>query len=181
MKISIIILILSAVLFFSGIASAAYYSYNLFEKYPDLQTMYQGELEAGQQITTPINATKGKNLTVTVFSDNRNNLFFYIEDAKQDVVIESIFRETISYPLLVNQSGVHIISVGNMGDTSSMIGGFVTEYPIMETEFEELGNKTIISYSLIFISIILFLIGLVTYFVQRKMKSRENNPELQRK
>ena len=182
MKISIIILIFSVVLFVSGIASVAYYSYNLLEKYPDLQIMYQGELEAGQQITTPINATKGKDLTVTILSDGRNNLFFNIEDANQDVVIENIFRETLSYPLSVNQSGVHIIAVGNMGDTSSMIGSFVTENPITDTDFVEgLGSSFGISYFLILISIILFLIGLVMYFVQRKRNPQIKNPELQRK
>ena len=182
MKISKIILILSVVLFVSGIASATYFSYSLLEKYPDLQIMYQGELESGQQITTPINATKGKDLTVTILSDGRNNLFFNIEDANQDVVVENIFRETISYSLSANQSGIHIIGVGNMGDTSSMIGSFVTKNPITDTDFvESLGSSFGISYFLIFISIILFLIGLVMYFVQRKRDPQKKNSKLERK
>ncbi len=174
MKISIFLLILSAVLFVSGIAITTYSSYSLLEEYPDLQIMYQGELEAGQQITTPINVTKGEHLTISILTEGTNNLFFYIEDPKQDVVIENVFTETISYPLSVNQSGVYIIGVGNMGDAPTLIGSFVTEYSVLETKFfEDLENSSIIGSFLILISIILFLIGLIMYFVKRKTKPQK--------
>ena len=175
MKIAIIFLILSAVLFVSGIASLTYSSYSFLEKYPDLQIIFDGELEPGQQITTPINVTKGEQLTITVLTDGSNSLFFYIEDAQQDIVTENVFIETMSYPLVVNQSGVHIIGVGNMGDTNAQIGNFITEYPIAEPEFVKgLGYYAIIGSLLIFISIILFLIGLVIYLVQRKLKPQKS-------
>jgi len=175
MKIAIIFLILSVVLFVSGIASLTYSSYSMLEKYPDLQIMYEGELEPGQQITTPINFTKGGQLTITVMTDGRNSLFFYIEDANQEIITENIFTETMSFSLSVNQSGVHNIGVGNMGDTSAQIGNFITEYPIAEPEFVKgLGYYAIIGSLLIFISIILFLIGLVIYLVQRKLKPQKS-------
>lgn len=175
MKIAIFLLILSAVLFVSGIASLAYSSYSVLEKYPDLQVIYDGVLEPGEQITTPINVTKGEHLTITILTDGKNSLFFYIEDTKRDTIAENVFTETMSFPLSVNQSGVHIIGLGNMGPTSAQIGNYITEYPIIETEFiKGLKNNSIISYLLIFIAIILFLIGLVMYFVKKIIKPQKN-------
>lgn len=175
MKIAISLLILSVILFVSGITNLAYTSYILLEKYPDLQVVYNGELEAGQQITTPINVTKGEQLTISILAGSKNPLFFYIEDVKQDVIVENIFSEKISFPLSVNQSGIHTIGVGNMGDTSVQIDNYISENPILDTEFvKELANNSLISYLLILVAIVLFLVGLVLYFIKKIIKPQKN-------
>ena len=83
MKIVTLFLILSAILFVSGIANLSYSTFILLEKYPDLQVIYEGEIEPRQQVTTAINVTKGETITISILTDNKNPLYFYIEDAQQ--------------------------------------------------------------------------------------------------
>ena len=176
MKIATLFLILSAILFVSGITNLVYTSYILLEKYPDLQVIYAGELEGGQQVTTQINVTEGEHLTISILAGSKNPLFFYIEDVKQDVIVENIFSEKMSFPLSVNQSGIHTIGVGNMGDTSVQIDNYISKNPILDTEFVKgLSNNSLISYLLIFVAIVLFLIGLVLYFIKKIIKSPKRN------
>ena len=176
MKIVTLFLILSAILFVSGIANLSYSTFILLEKYPDLQVIYEGEIEPRQQVTTAINVTKGETITISILTDNKNPLYFYIEDEKQEIIVENIFSEKMSFPMSVNQSGVHIIGIGNMGDTSVKIDNYITEEPILDTEFvKRLSNNSITSYLLIFIAIVLFAIGLGMYFIKKTIKTLHKN------
>lgn len=170
MKIAMIFLIFSAVLFFPAIANLVYSSYILNEEYSDLQIIYDGVLEPKQQLTTPINFTKGQHATISIMSEGGVPLFFSIENTKGDLVIESLFEETTSFPLSVNQSGIHVIGVGNMGSQSTQIINFISEDSFFEADFvKDLQTNASISLSLVFISVIIFFIGLIMHFVKRKI------------
>ena len=121
-------------LFVIGIVNLSYSGLILLEKYPDLQIIYSGQLDPQQQITTPINVTEGEQITISILTDSKNPLFFYIEGVNQEIIVENIFSEKFSFPFLTNQSGTHIIGVGNMGNTPLQIDNYVSENPILETE-----------------------------------------------
>lgn len=172
MRLVLIVFILAGIVFSISIVNLSYNTSILLEKYPDLQVVYDGELDVGQEVATPINLDEGDKITISILTDSKNPLYFYIEDEKK-IIVENIFSEKMSYTLSVNQSGIYIIGVGNMGDTPIKINNYLTKEPIFDTELiRELSDNSIISYVLIVISIILFLIGLGIFFVKKIIKNK---------
>ncbi|NIQ15538.1 MAG: hypothetical protein GTO02_14410 [Candidatus Dadabacteria bacterium] len=175
MKSILIIFIIAGIIFISGISTLFYSTFTLLEEYPDLQVIYDGELEGGQQVVTPISLAEGDQITISILTSNNNLVFFYIENEEQNKIVESVFSEKLSFPLSANQSGVHIIGIGNMGDTSLRLSNYITEEPIFDTELvKNLSDNTVMSYSLIFIGIVLFLINLVLFFVVKIIKNQKS-------
>ena len=175
MKFVLIVFIISGVVFAIGVGNLSYNTSILLEKYPDLQLVYDGGLDPGQEVATPIKVTEGEKITISILTDSKNPLYFYIEDEKE-IIVENIFSEKLSYSLFVNQSGTHVIGVGNMGDTTLQISNYITEEPIFDTEFiKGLSENSTISYLLISISIVLFLVGMGIIVIKKTVKTLQKN------
>lgn len=175
MKFFLVFFIIAGIIFSIGVGSLSYNTSILLEKYPDLQVVYDGVLDSGQQISTPISVAKGEKITISILADGKSPLYFYIEDEKE-IIIESIFSEKMSHTLFVNQTGTYIIGVGNMGDIPIEIHNYLTENPIFDTELiKELSDNSIISYVLITISMVLFVIGLAIIFIKKIINKVKHN------
>lgn len=171
----LVIFIIAGIFLIAGISNLAYSTYTLLEEYPDLQLIYDGELEGGQQVTTPVWLDEGDQITISILTSNTNLLFFHIEDEKQNKIFETVFSENLSFPLSANQTGIHMIGVGNMGDASLILSSYITEEPIFDTDVvKDLSENSALSYSLIFIGIVLFLISLVIFFIKKIIKNQKS-------
>jgi len=173
LKFLFILLILGVVLLVVGFAVIIDQNNNLFEKHPDLVIFFDGELDEAQLVSTPLNLTKGDNLTISIASYVRSHkIFFALDGPNESRLIETIFSDYISYPVLANSTGIYTISIGNVDTQNVQVTGFVTERPVFDEEFiKSIGSVYGNSSMLITVGGIMIILSVIILIFQ-KLRSK---------
>jgi len=161
-----------------GIANLGYYTNYLIEKYPDLIfLMNEIQIPGNNQFSTQLELDAGEKQTVTVVvNPDTNSIFFSINRPDNSVVVETIFNDLLSYSFSTNSSGIYTINIGNMGSNYVLVSSFITENPVIDTEFVlSITSNLIISSVTILVGPLLLIVGLGIFVYQRKHSKSKLN------
>jgi len=175
LKILFILLILGVVLLGIGFTVIIDQNNKLFEKHPDLVIFFDGELGEAQLVTTPLNLTKGDNLTITITSFvHLHKIFFALDGPNESRLTETIFSDYISYTVLANSTGIYTINIGNVDIQNAHVVGFVTERPVFDDEFiRSIGSAYVNSSMLIYVGGIMIILSVIILIFQKLLSKNK--------
>ncbi len=159
---------------FLVIGTATFFSYGnlISEEFPDLAIVLADVLlQPAERISSPFMLEEDEKIFYTVTTTSDSNLMFFLLTTPENLVSQEFtFNNFVSLPVIANSSGVHTIKIGNMGSDNVKINGFITKKPILDEKelLFNYGVTMIASSSLVFFGIILIIIGVIVFLINKK-------------
>jgi len=179
MKIEYIVLIIGAALTIGGIVTVGVNAASIYEQSESVFVLIEpNDLPSLASISVPMRLLEGEEFTILVGGIPQDVLLHaIIEDPSKNILFEGAFHDKLSIPILAEQNGEYIFTVGNLGERSVWVTTIATTEEFLE-EMDLLVPSLIATttgFILLAIGIIILIVGIILLFIFRIKKRKISN------